>query len=137
VCVPTATAAFLWYTGSNSRVYSLLLFSQVGQTCENQLDYFTALRKNGLGSYVPPAYKQRRSIPRSNLREMNPRYQQSHVKDWQRYQQTVWPEYRGHSFIEAQKPSSPMQLKAMHQHALSVFDRTVAQLQAFERAGRW
>jgi hypothetical protein len=96
------------------------------------LDYYTALRKAGLGQYVPNQYKQRRSIPRSNHRLMNPRYQQSQVKEWERYQQTVWPEYRGHSFIEAQKPSSPMQLKAMHQHALSVFGRAVAQLQAFD-----
>jgi hypothetical protein len=68
---------------------------------------------------------------------MSPRYQQSQVKEWQRYCQTVPPEFRGHSFIEAYKPSSPMQLKQMHTTAMSVFDHAVAQLQAFERAGRW
>jgi hypothetical protein len=130
-------AYILWYTDSNKRVKLEDTLLAGGTVCENQLDYYTALRKNGLGSYVPPSYKQRRSILRSNHREMSPRYAQSQAKEWERYRQTVWPEYRGNHFQEAMKPSSKSQLKAMHQNAMFVFERAVAQLQAFERAGRW
>ena len=102
------------------------------------MDYYTALRKAGLGAYVPASYKQRsRSYPRSNHRVMNPRYQQSQVKEWERYQQTVWPEYRGNHFQEAMKSSSPMQLKTMHTTAMAVFSKVIVQLGEYERAGRW
>jgi hypothetical protein len=96
------------------------------------LDYYTALSKAGLGQYVPNQYKLRsRSSIHSN------RLAQSQVKDWQQYTQTVWPEYLGHSFIEVQKPLSPMQLKAEHAYDSRVFSKAITQLQAFESAGRW
>ena len=101
------------------------------------MDFYTALRKAGLGQIVPNQYKQRRSIPRSNHREMSPRFAQSQVKVWERYQQTVWPEYRGNHFQEAMKPSSPMQLKSMHTTAMAVFSKAIAQLGEYEKAGRW
>jgi hypothetical protein len=109
-----------------------------GAVCENQLDYYTALRKAGLGQYVPNQFKQRRypsmqSFPAHRTTTL----QQAMLKDHERYCATVPPEWRyGTSYQNAMQPSGPVQLKQMHQHAMNVFDRAIGQLQSFERAGR-
>ena len=105
-------------------------------------DFYTALRQQGLSHLIPPAHKQRPSIPRTiTYQRSSPSrvtsYEQKRAADWQAHCDAVWPEYRGHSFIEAQKPMSKSQLKARHDYAMSVFDRALGQLQSFERAGRW
>jgi hypothetical protein len=54
--------------------------------------------------------------------------QQKMAADWQRYCQTVPPEFRGHSYLEAMKPSTPRELKAMSDRASDVFDGAMVAL---------
>jgi hypothetical protein len=99
--------AFLWYTNSNSRVNSKILFSQVRQTCEQTLDFNTALRKAGLGHYI-------------SSRPYGTRFQSS---SRQRYapvtlnapRTAVWSEYAGHS-SQRRNTWSPAYFKALHEY---------------------
>ena len=48
----------------------------------------------------------------------------------------VWSEYAGHS-SRSQWVHSPMQMKALHNHAQNVFNALEAQLKAYHRSGGW
>ncbi len=99
------------------------------------MDFYSALKQNGLGHMVPPAQKQRTHV--YSAHRSTP-IQQTLLKDHQRYQQTVPPEFAyGNSYVEAMKPMTRTEYKALHNHASSVFDTAIKQLQSFSRSERW
>jgi hypothetical protein len=104
------------------------------------MDFYTALKHNGLGHMVPPKHKQRRtsySLP--PVYSPTP-IQQAMRKDHVRYQQTVPPEFAyGHSYREAMQPMSRTEMKQLHTTASSVFSKAIRQLGEYEEKAhdRW
>jgi hypothetical protein len=125
----------------------------VGQTCENQLDYYTALIQAGLGKYVKHCKTSRYHSTSGNVSSSHgskhytpvrmhtntPYSAYNRERAWQRYCATVPEEYRGRSFIDAQKPMTQSQFKAMSDYASMVFDGAIVALDRayYGRGASW
>jgi len=99
------------------------------------MDFYQALRAQGMGHRIPT--KQRTSSHIQSHRAPST-LQKELIADWQRYCQTVaWPEYRGNSYKDAQKPLGRAGMKHLHEFAMERFNNLEAQLREYHRRDRW
>jgi hypothetical protein len=99
------------------------------------MDFYTALRRAGLGHLVPSHTKQR-SYPSRFYTSHKQRYVPQETTRQKQARYGVWEEFRGRTQDHIE-PYSPARMKALHTHAMSVFDDAIAVLEKAYYGNQW